>query len=96
MAKICYQLVTNPREHTAEFTFTYPRRKIPLVKVWGDHPEDLATVYRAAASHFLELAHLSEHAAEFAPPEYSESERRAQFDRLIEENPVSIFEGVSL
>lgn len=51
---------------------------------------------RAAASHFLELAHLSEHAAEFAPPEYSESERRAQFDRLTEENPVSIFEGVSL
>ncbi|MBQ4121520.1 MAG: hypothetical protein IJD35_05855 [Clostridia bacterium] len=94
MSKICYQLVTDPREHTAEFTDT--RRKIPLVKVWGDRPEDLATVYRAAASHFLELAHLSEHAAEFAPPEYSESERRAQFDRLTEENPVSIFEGVSL
>ena len=51
---------------------------------------------RAAASHFLELAHLSEHAAEFARPEYSESERRAQFDRLTEENPVSIFEGVNL
>lgn len=50
MSKICYQLVTDPREHTAEFT----------------------------------------------PPEYSESERRAQFDRLTEENPVSIFEGVSL
>lgn len=91
MSKICYQLVTDPREHTAEFNDT--RRKIPLVKVWGDRPEDLATVYRAAASHFLELAHLSEHAAEFAPPEYSESERRAQFDRLTEENPVSIFEG---
>ena len=94
MSKICYQLITNPREHTAEFTDT--RRKIPLVKVYGDRPEDLATVYRAAASHFLELAHLMEHASEFAPPEYSESERCTQFDRLTEENPVLIFGEVNL
>ena len=94
MPKICYQLVIDPREHTTEFTDT--RQKIPLIKVWGDRPEDLATVYRAAASNFLELAHLTEHAAEFVPLEYSEIERRAQFDQLTEENPVSIFEGVSL
>lgn len=46
---------------------------------------------------YRELQRMGEEiAAEFAPPEYSESERRAQFDRLTEENPVSIFEGVSL
>lgn len=94
MAKTCYQLVSDPRKHTVEFTTTTPRRKIPLVKVYGDSPADLATVYRAAASHFLELAHLMEHATEFIPPEYSESERCTQFDRLTEENPILTFEGV--
>lgn len=54
--------------------------------------EDLTSELEALRAQIIE--HMD--TAEFAPPEYSESERRAQFDRLTEENPVSIFEGVSL
>ncbi len=92
MPKITYVVDINRRAHTAEFTDT--RRQIPFVKVWGDRPEDLATVYRAAASHFLELAHQSEHATGFAVSEYTDSDRRTQFDRMTEENPVNIFKEV--
>ena len=90
MSKICYQLVTDPRKHTAEFSDA--RRAVPLVKVWGDRPEDLATVYRAAAACFLELAHQTEHAADFLLPEYNDTARLAQFKLLAVENPFLHFE----
>lgn len=92
MPKITYIVDINRRAHTAEFTDI--RRNIPLVKVWGDHPDDLATVYRAVASYFLELAHQTEHAAGFTISEYTQADRRAQFDLMTEENPVNIFEEV--
>lgn len=85
MLKVCYQLTVDTRSHTAEFADT--RRKIPLVKAWGDRPEDLATVYRAAAAYFLELAHQAEHAADFLLPEYNDTARLAQFELMTEENP---------
>ena len=85
MKTIRYTLTIDENKHKVSFSDT--RAATASISVYDDSPEAMATLYRAAAAHFIEMAFMQEHRQNFTLPDYGAAE---QARKMIAENQTGV------